>query len=106
MIRTFEVKGVTISIGKNANGNDILWKNSQPSDTWLHLENSSSPHAVIHTNEYNKDIIREAGVLVKQYSKCKNEKKVKVIYCPISNLIATKTKGMVQLVDTPKVITI
>ena len=101
--------GTLISIGRNAKGNDLLWKSSEKHHIWLHLQNESSPHVVIHNNESHfedKVLLKQAASFVKQYSKLRYEKKVKVIYCKIDNLYSTKTLGMVKLKNTPNCISI
>ena len=101
--------GTIVSIGRNAKGNDLLWKSSEKHHIWLHLQNESSPHVVIHNNENrfeDKVLLRQAALFVKQYSKLRNESKVNVIYCRIDNLSPTKTLGMVKLKQTPKCISI
>lgn len=99
--------GTLISIGRSAKGNDLLWKSSEKHHIWLHLQNESSPHVVIHNNEddfEDKVLLKQAALFVKQYSKLRYEKKVKVIYCRIDNLSQTKIMGMVKLKRNPKCI--
>ena len=101
--------GTIVSIGRTAKGNDLLWKSSEKHHIWLHLQNESSPHVVIHNNESHfedKVLLKQAALFVKQYSKLRNEKKVKVIYCKIDNLYPTKTLGMVKLKNTPNCISV
>ncbi len=78
--------------------NDNYW--------WFHLEDHQSGHCIVHTENIEKSIIVFAGNLVKQYSKLKNEKKVKIIYTQIKNVQKTKTMGQVNIIDKPHVISI
>lgn len=78
--------------------NDNYW--------WFHLEDHQSGHCIVHTEHIDKQMILFAGNLVKQYSKLKNEKKVKIIYTQIKNVQKTKTMGQVNIIDKPHVISI
>lgn len=105
MIRKYtSVSGMTISVGKNAEGNDMLYRNAMPYDIWLHLKDVSSPHAILHISDKNvADLksIRYAAQLVKMHSKSKFRNNVNVIYCYVENLIPTNTPGMVSMIATP-----
>ncbi len=78
--------------------NDNYW--------WFHLEDHQSGHCVVHTETINNSIAQFAGNLVKQYSKLKNEKKVKIIYTQIKNVEKTKTMGQVKIISQPLIISI
>ena len=52
----------------------------------------------------NKSMIIFAGSLVKEYSKLKNNKKVKIIYTQIKNITKTKTPGCVLTQNTKTIV--
>jgi len=92
------------NLGRNAVENFKLIDNSYPDDWWFHLEDYPSGHCVISSNE-NKlfectdEMKNFAGNLIKQYSKAKNDKKVKIVFTQIKNIVKAKTIGMVILKD-------
>ena len=105
MIRHFQTaSGVQVSVGKNAKGNDLLCRNSEKDEYWLHLQNESSPHAIVHTHFEDKECLAYAAVVLKEYSKMKHKQKVKVIYTKLENIKVTKTLGCVQVLGNPKVL--
>jgi predicted ribosome quality control (RQC) complex YloA/Tae2 family protein len=107
MVKTYTFDKATILVGQNAKDNDRLWKQADAEDVWLHLKDLPSPHAIIcvkghiHTN-----VLHAAAELVKLGSKEKCAKKSTVIYCPVSNLKATTTIGMVKLRSEPQTISV
>ena len=99
--------GTIVSIGRNAKGNDTLCKTSYDHHIWLHLHDHPSPHVVIHTSYnqcINKDLIKQAASFVKKYSKLRDTKRVKVVYCRIDNILLTKTMGMVHVITPPNTV--
>ena len=107
MIRTLATSGgTTVYLGKNAQGNHYLCANSEHDTYWLHLQDHASPHAILCTHIHDKASLVEAATFVKQYSKLKNEKKVKVIYCKLENIQMTKTPGLVRTKKNPDILII
>ena len=87
-------------LGRNALENFDLIDNSYPEDWWFHLEDYPSGHCVISSTknelfECNNEMKIFASNLIIQYSKAKNDKKVKIIFTQIKNLVKTKTVGQV-----------
>ena len=105
MIRTFNTtNNEKISIGKNAKGNDYLCRNSSCDAYWFHVHNHPSCHGILHCSNPSKQSLYEVATLVKQYSKLKYNKKVKVTYCKLSNVHCTKTLGLVSLHKSPEIL--
>jgi predicted ribosome quality control (RQC) complex YloA/Tae2 family protein len=87
-------------LGRNAVENFELIDSSYLEDWWFHLEDYPSGHCVISSikNELfdcSNEMKIFAGNLIKQYSKAKNEKKIKIIFTQIKNIVKTKTVGQV-----------
>ena len=107
MIRTLVTSsGTTVYLGKNAQGNQYLCANSEQDTYWLHLQNHASPHAILCTHIHDKAGLIEAAAFVKQYSKLKNDRKVKVMYCKLENIQMTKTPGLVRTKKNPHILVI
>lgn len=94
-----------IKIGNNAKENQQLLNKSSQNDLWFHLHDNPSPHAIIH-GPYDKIIINFAATMVKENSKFKNYKNIKVIYLERKNIKLTKKDGEVILKKTPNIISI
>ena len=96
-MKTVKIDDYTIVIGGNAQENDELVKGSAPNDIWLHLENMSSAHIVIRTDdkEVPKRVINMAASLYSQYCPKKVMGRYNVIWTEIKNVKSTKTKGCV-----------
>ena len=86
---------ITYRLGRNAQENFDLIDEADPEDWWFHLADESSGHCIIDSSIVDKEMIIFASNLVKEYSKLKNNKKVKVIYTQVKNITKTKTIGMV-----------
>lgn len=95
-------KGLVILVGENAGNNDHLVKSSHQDHLWCHLDNMSSPHAVIKSAEPDKDSISEALQLVKHFSKAKGSQQATMIMCKIRQITRDrKHLGMVHLKQKP-----
>lgn len=82
-------------LGRNAQENFDLIDDADPDDWWFHLADESSGHCIIDSCTIDKQMIIFASRLVKDNSKLKNNKKVKVVYTQVKNITKTKTIGMV-----------
>lgn len=106
-------------LGRNANDNHEIIDNSYPDSLWFHLSDVPSGHCILYLepkkleSEINFSInlselypsnedIYYAASLVKAYSKCKNNKNTKVIYCCVNNIKKGKSKGEVIIKDMNK----
>jgi predicted ribosome quality control (RQC) complex YloA/Tae2 family protein len=100
---------ITYKLGRNAKENFNIIDDAQdanPDYWWFHLEDHPSGHCVIYCDDIDNQMIAFASNLVKQYSKLKADKKVKVIYTQIKNVKKTKTLGRVLLHGVTKIIVI
>jgi len=97
-----------IKIGKNKKGNDEILKSAKPNDLWFHLSNLPSCHVILSVND-TKDITKEkieyCANIVKQNTKFRNYKNIKVDYLPIKHIKRTLVPGEVILMKKPKTYT-
>lgn len=108
LTETIERNNVKINfiLGRNAKDNHDIIDNSYPDSLWFHLDNVPSGHCILESESgslvpFDEDIYYAAN-LVKSYSKCKNKKNTKVIYCCINNIKKGKSKGEVIILDINK----
>ena len=91
---------IIYKLGRNAKENFELIDDAQdanPDYWWFHLDGHPSGHCVIYYDDITNQMISIAANLVKQYSKLKTNKKVKIVYTQIKNIKKTKTLGQVLL---------
>lgn len=93
LIFTFSEK--IFRLGKNAKENFELIDDADPNDWWFHLADEPSGHCIVDAEVIDKSMIIYAANLVKDNSKLKNNKKVKVVFTQIKNIKKTKTLGTV-----------
>ena len=93
-------------LGENAKENHKLFDNALPNDWWFHLNDMPSGHLIIESKKINRSEIKCAALIVKNNSKYKNFKKVKVCYLQIKDLKKSKTDGEVILKKTPNIISV
>ena len=86
---------IVYRLGRNAKENFDLIDDADPNDWWFHLSDHPSGHCLIDSEIIDKSMIIFAANLVKEYSKQKNNKNVKIIYTQIKNITKTKTLGQV-----------
>jgi len=99
-------KGIAVYLGENQKENDTLVKECDGGDTWFHVANHPSGHAIYTGTDPSNDAITSVALLVKEQSKLKNMKKVKINYILLKYVQPTKTPGQVILKKTPNTITI
>lgn len=100
MIKDNTFEDNLILIGKNAEENDIIIKNSKQNDVWFHLANLSSCHVVIKCTKkhpINKEMIQYCAEVCKANTKYKELKSVVVNYCDIKQVMRTNIPGKVEL---------
>jgi len=100
---------IIYKLGRNAKENFELIDDAQDANQdywWFHLEDHPSGHCVIYSDDITNQMISIAANLVKQYSKLKTNKKVKVVYTQIKNVKKTKTIGQVLLQGPTKTISV
>jgi len=88
---------ITYRLGKNAIENFKLIDDADPDDWWFHLDEHPSGHCIIDSNVINDKMKIFAGNLVKENSKLKNNKNVKIVFTQIKNLVKMKEVGSVLL---------
>ena len=79
----FTVEGMTILIGKNNVQNDWLtFKESRPSDLWLHAKDIPGSHVIIRCGELNPSttILTSAALCAAWFSKARNSSNVPIDY--------------------------
>ncbi len=96
-----------IYLGTTAKDNwdifDLLYEDF-PDDIWFHLDGLSSPYVVLHEcNDVTRDMIDYCALLCKSKSKHKDQKKLDIIYTPLSNLNRGKMTGSVNIISVESV---
>ena len=103
---TLQVDSAVIKIGRNQAENHKLVLAAHPDDVWFHLLSESSPHVLITCQDkITPELIKYCAQLVKQYSKCRDEKRVKVMWCQRKYIKTTRIPGMVETTEF-KVVTV
>ena len=105
-MKIFTFNNKVFKLGENARENHRLFDDSLPNDWWFHLDDFPSGHVIVESKKLNKDEIIQAALLVKENSKFRNLKKIKVCYLQIKNLKKGKTLGEVILKKSPNYIKI
>ena len=88
-------KEYIILIGKNAQGNEEIIKQSNQNDLWFHFQNVSSCHVILQSNGDpipKRYINQVAGILFEYTTAPKNSK---VIYTCVKNVKLTSVIGTV-----------
>jgi len=96
------------NIGRFAQENWNLIDESNENDLWFHLDDISSPHVILKTNNINKNkisknVIKACAIYCKQYSKLKSNNNVSVIYTEIKNITKTNIVGSVITTNIKKI---
>ena len=98
---------ITYTIGKNAQDNFNIIDESNPNDIWFHVEDRPSNHVIAKIppninidKKMEKYIIKQGAILCKQYSKCKSESNVPIVFTKIHNVKKTSIIGSVETIDT------
>jgi len=85
-----------IGVGLSAQGNDALrklWANED--DIWVHSAGGVSAHAIIKTNEFNINMLKQAADIIAKQSGYKGSE-LSIIYTQVKNVKGvTKKPGMV-----------
>jgi len=87
VVKTAEVDGFTVYIGRNAEMNDILTTEiAEPNDIWMHTSGVPGSHVVIKVEDErpSKGTIREVAKLAAKNSKATG--KVEVVYTDAKNV--------------------
>jgi predicted ribosome quality control (RQC) complex YloA/Tae2 family protein len=100
---------IKYKLGRNAKENfELIDEANDINDNywWFHTYDTSSGHCIVCSENIDKQMILFAGSLVKRYSKLKDDKKVKIIYTQIKNIVKAKTIGQVIVSNNPFIISI
>lgn len=100
----FNFDDIKFRLGKNAKENHLLIDYADKDDWWFHLDNHPSGHVIVDINDISNEQIIFAAQLVKQHSKLKNHKNVKVCYLQVKYIKKTKNPGEVKLLKNPHII--
>jgi predicted ribosome quality control (RQC) complex YloA/Tae2 family protein len=99
----------TIQVGGNQMENDELVKKSSQKSLWFHLDGMPSAHGIltsIYGDKPTKDAINYVASIVKQHSKLKDMRRVRVQYIELSKVRRTNVPGKVTLVKKPEYVII
>lgn len=101
IIYSNENEDFKILVGKNNLDNWRIIDESNEDDLWIHINEHPSCHVIIKKNENKKDfpidIIKKAGIICKNNSKCRIYKSVRIVYTTIKNVKKTDKCGEVYL---------
>jgi len=90
-------ENITFRLGRNATENFQLIDDADKDDWWFHLDGHPSGHVVVDSSILDEKIKVFAGQLVKDNSKMKNNKNIKIVFTQIKNIVKTKIIGTVIL---------
>ena len=93
------IDNIIFRLGKNAKENFELIDCASKDDYWFHIDDEPSGHCIVAHNIMTKEIIITASLMVKENSKFKDKKNVKIIYTQISNIKKTKILGQVIILN-------
>lgn len=93
-----------IKIGENSEDNDKIISDANQNDLWFHLANLPSCHVILSCSVDHMPTIQMVNYcanLVKENTKFKNLKRIKVHYIPIKNIRKTDVKGKIIIKGKP-----
>lgn len=83
-IKTLDIDGFIVYLGRDAKSNDHLTFNmSKESDIWMHTKGVPGSHMLIVVREKlpTPEVIKKVAEIAKKNSKAKDEDKATVVYC-------------------------
>ena len=83
-IKTLDIDGFIVYLGRDAKSNDHLTFNmSKESDIWMHTKGVPGSHMLIVVKEKlpTPEVIKRVAEIAKANSKAKDEDKATVVYC-------------------------
>lgn len=89
-------------IGKNAEDNWRIIKESEGEWLWFHLNSFPSCHVIIQDSDPTAENILEAAKLCKFYSKYKHIRNIKIVYTNVNNLRFGESIGSVHVISKRK----
>lgn len=94
-IKTLDIDGFIVYLGRDAKSNDHLTFNmSKESDIWMHTKGVPGSHMLIVVREKlpTPEVIKRVAEIAKANSKAKDEDKAVVVYCKVK--FVKKEPGM------------
>lgn len=101
-----EDKDYFFRLGESAKENHQLIDYADQNDWWFHLDNFPSGHCIVDSVELNHQLINYAANIVKENSKYRNLKNIKIVYLQVKNIKKTKNPGEVKLLKKGNLIKI
>lgn len=83
-IKTLDIDGFIVYLGRDAKSNDHLTFNmSKESDIWMHTKGVPGSHMLIVIKEKlpTPEVIKQVAKIAKDNSKAKDENKATIVYC-------------------------
>ena len=98
-MKTGNIEGIDIIIGKNKLENQELLLTMKDDDTWFHIYNFPSPHLIAlgSYKDFSKKQIYLIALELKKNTKYKKTNNIKIMYTLRKNIILTETPGMVNV---------
>lgn len=93
---------VNYRLGENANENHKIIDDADKEDWWFHIDGYPSGHCIVEKIDIDIEDIRFASNIVKENSKYKNHKNLRICYTQVKNLKKTKNPGEVKLLKNPQ----
>tara|TARA_B100000161_G_C33530565_1_gene405806 strand:- start:1065 stop:1397 length:333 start_codon:yes stop_codon:yes gene_type:complete len=97
------VNVVNYRLGENAKENHIVVDEADPNDWWFHIDGFPSGHCIVEKIDIDLEDITFASKIIKENSKFKNHKNIRICYTQVKNLKKTKNPGEVKLLKDPEV---
>lgn len=97
-MKVFTGDKYTITLGCNKEENIQILLNARPEDIWLHLEDGSSPHAIIQLEgRVGNKMLRQASKMIKDSSKARQEPECIIMWTRVKNVKPTSIVGQVEI---------
>lgn len=92
---------INYRLGENAKENHEIIDDADKEDWWFHIDGHPSSHCIVERLVIDIDDIIFASNIVKENSKFKHIKNLRICYTQVKNLKKTKNPGEVKLLKTP-----
>ena len=93
---------VTYRLGENAQENHLVIDEADPEDWWFHTDGFPSGHCIVEKIDIDIEDIKFASNIIKENSKYKKQKNLRICYTQVKNLKKTKNPGEVKLLKNPE----
>ena len=95
-MKNIYIDNINYKVGRSAKDNWELLDESKANDFFFHLSSFSSPYVIVETNDLTDEIIYNASVLCKDFTKYRYMNNLKVDYCLCSNVKKTDNVGEIM----------